>query len=338
MTKTLEPLTPSEAKEMFLAERCGQVAERTVQADDYRLRHFIRWTEENGLDNLNDFGGRTLHKFRLWRKEDGDLNKVSLRTQLKSLRVFIKWCESIDAVEQNLHEKILLPTPSNEEERREETLRTGQAEEVLQHLRRFEYASRTHVLLELLWHTGLRIGAVYSLDLEDYDAEEERLDLTHRPDTGTALKNKSEGERMVALSRSVCEVLDDWIAHNRPDTIDDHDREPLFTSKHGRIAISTMRERVYTVTRPCYYTNDCPHERDPQDCEATEYGYRSKCPSSVSPHSVRRGSITHFLTEDVPEMVVSDRMDVGQDVLDKHYDKRTEEVKVEQRRDYLGDI
>jgi len=31
-------------------------------------------------------------------------------------------------------------------------------------------------------------------------------------------------------------------------------------------------------------------------------------------------------------------MNVGQDVLDKHYDKRDEEVKVEQRRDYINGI
>jgi integrase len=135
------------------------------------------------------------------------------------------------------------------EERREETLRTGQAEEVLDYLRRFEYASRSHALLELLWHTGLRIGAVYSLDIEDYDPEEERLEMTHRPETGTALKNKSEGERMIALSRYVCEVLDDWIEHNRLDILDEYGREPLFTSEQGRLSISTMRERVYTVTQ-----------------------------------------------------------------------------------------
>jgi len=143
---------------------------------------------------------------------------------------------------------------------------------------------------------------------------------------------------MVALSQYLCEVLEDWIEHNRPEVTDENDREPLFASEQGRLTIATMRERVYTVTHPCYYGDHCPHDRRERDCEATKYGYRSKCPSSVSPHSIRRGAITHFLTEDVPEKVVSDRMDVGQDVLDKHYDRRTEEVKVEQRRGYLDGI
>lgn len=55
-------------------------------------------------------------------------------------------------------------------------------------------------------------------------------------------------------------------------------------------------------------------------------------------HDIRRGSITHFQTEDVPEKVVSDRVNIGQDILDKRYNKRNEEVKEEQRRDYLDNI
>lgn len=62
------------------------------------------------------------------------------------------------------------------------------------------------------------------------------------------------------------------------------------------------------------------------------------CPSVVSPHAIRRGSITYHLTEEVPEKVVSDRMNVGLGVLEKHYDQQTEEEKVEQRRAYLDNI
>jgi hypothetical protein len=42
------------------------------------------------------------------------------------------------------------------------------------------------------------------------------------------------------------------------------------------------------------------------------------------------------LTEDVPEKVISDRMNVGEDVLDKHFDRHSNEVKVEQRRGLSG--
>jgi hypothetical protein len=44
------------------------------------------------------------------------------------------------------------------------------------------------------------------------------------------------------------------------------------------------------------------------------------------------------LSEDVPEEVVSDRMNVSLDVLEKHYDRRTERKKSEQRREYVDDI
>jgi hypothetical protein len=40
----------------------------------------------------------------------------------------------------------------------------------------------------------------------------------------------------------------------------------------------------------------------------------------------------------MPDKVVSDRANVSQRVLDKHYDRRTEREKMEQRREYLENI
>jgi len=110
---------------------------------------------------------------------------------------------------------------------------------------------------------------------------------------------------------------------------DDHGRKPFLATKQGRISRSTMRRYVYEVTAPCFRGLECPSCTD--DSEA-------KCGESVTPHAVRRGSITHYLSEDVPVPVVEDRMDVSRKVLDKHYDCRSEKVKLEQRRGYLDEV
>ncbi|GAB3310908.1 hypothetical protein GCM10027355_01050 [Haloplanus salinarum] len=86
------------------------------------------------------------------------------------------------------------------------------------------------------------------------------------------------------------------------------------------------------ITRPCFVGNEC--------CCDKEYGYSNayQCCESVSPHSIRRGSITYHLKQEVPSSVISDRANVSQDVLHKHYDRMTEQEKMEQRRDYFDDI
>jgi integrase len=70
------------------------------------------------------------------------------------------------------------------------------ADKVLAHLVQYEYASLPHVLLEVLWHTGLRIGATRGLDVEDFNSEDQYLKIVHRPEDGTTLK-KRQGRRTV---------------------------------------------------------------------------------------------------------------------------------------------
>lgn len=337
MTESLDPISPEEALNMYLREREPEVASSTLSAHEYRLQHLVRWCAHEGLDNLNHLSGRDLHRYKIWRRDDGDLNQVSLKTQMDTLRVFIRWCESIDAVEPGLAEKVLSPTLDTGEDQRDVLLEVQRAEEIIEHLRCFHYASFDHVVMALLWHTGIRVGAARALDVDDFDQEADRLRLRHRH--GTPLKNKEQGQRMIALASGVSTLLNDWLIHNRPDVEDDHGRQPLIASEYGRPHVSTFRAAVYRWTKPCRYGDGCPHDSDPETCEARQgSGYGALCPSTVSAHAVRRGAITHFLTEDVPEKVVSDRMNVSREVLDAHYDRRSEEIKVEQRREFLEGV
>ena len=64
----------------------------------------------------------------------------------------------------------------------------------------------------------------------------------------------------------------------------------------------------------------------------------NKCPSSVTPHAIRRGAITHHFAQDTPTKLVSDGMNVGTDVLEDCYNACSEHEKMEQRRHHISDI
>ncbi|MEY7849079.1 tyrosine-type recombinase/integrase [Natrarchaeobius sp. A-rgal3] len=332
---SLEPIEPETALELYLADRENNVTEATIRSHQFRFGHFIRWCNNEEITNLNNLTGRKLHRYRLWRRDEGDLSPATEKTQMDTLRVFISWVESIDGAPEDLHVKIRSPTLTGDDNVRDEMLEEERAEEQLAYLRRYEYASRHHVVIALMWHTMMRVGAIHSLDVGDFDPEEKSLEIVHRAETDTPIKNSTDGERFIALSDEVCQLLIDWIDQRRPASVDENGREPLITTSQGRAHTTTLRGDCYRYTRPCISTGECPHGRDIDDCPATEYERASECPSSESPHALRRGGITHSLQQDWPMKAVGDRANVSEQVLEMHYDQRTEKEKMEQRRDYL---
>lgn len=331
----LEPLEPGEAMSLYIESREDELAERTVEMQENQLLSFTEWLRQQGVHDMNDLRARTVHEYKLHLKKRLANSTVALH--LSTVRQFIRFCESIDGVANGVAEKIELPP--KDENARDEKLDSDDANEIRSYLRRFHFGSRSHALISVLWHCGIRTGTARALDVEDFDEERERLRIRHRPETGTPLKNKEAAERYVTLSPEVAETLAAYIEHHRHDVTDDAGRSPLFTTKNGRPAKNSFRRTIYSATRPCATGRGCPHGRDPQDCmAANRSAFASKCPSSMAGHAVRRGSITHFLRNDVPEKVVSDRMNVSADVLDKHYDRRTEDEKAEQRRSFLSNL
>jgi integrase len=185
---------------------------------------------------------------------------------------------------------------------------------------------------------GRLIEHLRSLDLGDWDSEGLLLHVRHQPESETPLKNGTEAERAIAVGEHYAEVIDDYVRINRDDVRDEYGREPLVTTQQGRISNGTIRETVYRVTRPCIVGRECPHGRDESECEALESYQSSKCPSSRSPHTIRRGAITRMLRKGVPEEVVSDRSNATPDVLEQHYDQRSERERAERRREFLDDV
>lgn len=77
---TLESLEPETALELSLQDKEPEQSEATQYSHKSRLGHFLRWCNEQNIDNRNDLSGRDLHRYKLWRRDDGDLNNVTLKT------------------------------------------------------------------------------------------------------------------------------------------------------------------------------------------------------------------------------------------------------------------
>lgn len=335
MTEDLEPISPRKALEMYLKDR--NIAESTERAHRRRIERLVDWCVTEDIDNMNDISGRKIHRFKIEefqsKENGGDYSQETIRSVMDTLRVFTRWCESIDAVAQGTSEKVQSPSPENT---RDDTLERSRAAAILKYLDQYEYASFRHCLVDLLWHTGVRLGGAHGLDLETVHLNDNYIEIRHRPAEETPLKNGEDGERMVNISDTSARVIADYIDNNRHNVEDDYGRQPLITSSQGRRAKTSLRMSIYRITRPCVYTNECPHDRDIPECDAAQgIEYPSRCPSSLYPHAFRRGSITHHLRTDTPKHLVSDRMDVNPDTLDKHYDTRSDKERMEQRRDYL---
>lgn len=94
------------------------------------------------------------------------------------------------------------------------------------------------------------------------------------------------------------EIIQDYIADKRPAETDEEGQSPLLTKGDQKISPSTLQKISYKWTRPCMVGIDCPHDRDPEDCEAAQKNNStSKCPSSRAPHHIRKGYTTDQKTE-----------------------------------------
>lgn len=346
----LDSIPPHEAVEMFHNAMRDEHAASTRRSEKHRLRAFVQFCDEEGIEDLTDLSGRDIYKYRSWRREGHGEDRepiklVTLKTQLATLRRFLRFASNIDAVPPELYEQVTLPTMKNGEDVSDSTLEPDRAISILEYLEGSQPGTNNHLILLLLWETGARTGAVRGLDLQDLDLDGSHprlsgpaIHFVHRPETGTPLKNQDKGTRWNRISEIAARYISDYIEYHRDDVTDDHGREPLLTSRYGRLSGNAIRKSLYRVTRPCWRGEPCPHDRDPEECDATELDQASKCPSSRSPHDVRSGRVTYYRREDAPRRIVRDRLNASEDILDRHYDRRSDREQADQRSKFLPDL
>lgn len=330
---------PADVVELYLKSRQNELADSSIQNIRYRLKQFVKWTDNVGLEDISELDGMLCEQFKLARVSD-NLAPITVQQQMRTFRDFVRWCESVELVSQGVSDLVRIPDTTKDERSRDVSITAIRARSVLQYLSKFEYCSLKHLFFGLAWTTGMRLGSARALDVDDvvWDDGRPYLKIRHRPDTDTPLKLGPDGERNVTVGHSqLASAIDDWVQHRRPDVTDEYGRTPLLATSRGRASTSALRVACYKTTHPCL-RDDCPHGNDRASCDYVSYDQAGGCPSAVSPHAIRRSAITHHLDEGVPKEIVSDRCNVSPDTLDEHYDVRDAEQKRTSRNPYIEDM
>jgi site-specific recombinase XerD len=324
-------LSPRKAVERYLRRRRADATEATVKAWKYRLKLFVEWIEGIGIERVEQIRPYDLDEY--YELRSGAVAVTTLEGEMWTLKKFIEYLEQLDAIDDGLAEAVRIPDLDDSERSNDAVLEPDDALPLIQYYRNSESdrATRAHVFLELAWYTGARQGGIRALDLRDVRADENYLSINHRPDTGTPLKNKEDGERPIAVPPEVIEVLQEYIRDHRYDVHDDHGRQPLLSSANGRPTENTVRNWSYLATQPCLHSA-CPHGKERDTCKYTDFTHGSKCPSSRSPHRIRTGSITWQLDVGLPPEVVAERVNATLDVIEQHYDAASAREQMERRR------
>ena len=332
MSQSKRDLSPREARRRFLKRREQTQSSATVRSYGNRLNDFILWAENQGIESMGELTGWEIDDYQMYR-ESQDIAPATVKGTMVAVRQLLLYCARVEVVDEDLPEKVDIPTLSKAQASSSDRLETKEAKALLNFYRdsKAYFGTAWHAFLEVAWHTGARLGGIRSLDLRDFNAADQTLEFRHQPSSGTPLKNMEEGERIVGVGPSVVEALEMYITRERSDKRDEYGREPLFSCSQGRPSKSTVRAWSYQGTQPCLY-RACPHSAERHTCKFTERTHASKCPSSRSPHMIRTGSISWQLDRGVPIDLVAERVNAAPDTIRRYYDKSTELEKFRERR------
>lgn len=329
---SLDQPTLTELFNRFLARRRNRSPATRAQ---YKrtIPHFIDFAEQHGVTAPSGISTELVDKYVDELRAEYDVDATIL-TYTKNVRGWLRWLAKRDHCSEVVYRILDKDELGLSPKARDVALPESEAKVIIPKLRRQRRGSAMHAIIELIWNAGPRIGAVHSLDIQDFDPENNTIRLRHRPETGTRLKNgekddatPGDGERDVEIADNVVDAISLYIETERPDVTDENGREPLFATARGRAARSTLRRWVYQATS-CRWAEVKGEE---SRCDGTCDPDSNICPHSYYPHAIRRGAIVNHLSGGLRLDLASQRFDVSPRTLQKHYDPRSKERRKEDR-------
>ena len=253
----------------------GELAERTVETDEYALRIFLRWMDgRHGTVFSDELGRLDLQAFK--RERLSEVAPTTVGNNLRHVQSFFSHLRKRGEIEGDPLEGIEIPKP-----RRRDVVPTEREFELLKgwlegRIREAEEPKMIHLLMKLACHTGMRLGELARLKWER-GAE----------DVGTG------------HSRSYVYLTEE----EKTITIKFKRKLRVIPAEHVWGTIERLKERreegaIYVFASPrtdSHYTvSSLCHKwkREVEKIDGLSRPYTS--------HSIRHGVVTHLLREGVP--------------------------------------
>lgn len=337
--KDLESKSIDKCLEKYIKLKERDVSKETLKKHENWIsypRYYL--SEVCGLETLDNITPEQADGYREWAKtksrrspaapdwiqeefEDKELTNKTLKDDVLRFRVLLREMAELRWAPEDAYPKVQPPVLEGDEGVDTEKCPEERVEAMLEHLDTFEYGSREHIVMLLYAKTGRRVSGLKALDVDDFEKEGDCPTLTFFDRRTTRLKEGEDHEAKLTLTGGVAQAIQDYITHHRIDSTDKVGREPLLSTKSGRIHESTLQKYSYRWTRPCKIGMDCPLDRDEATCEAAQSGNKAfRCPESYSPKKIRSGYVTGQLNRGVTYDAVSYRVGASVPTLMKHYD------------------
>lgn len=242
------------------AERGRSVHTRRAYLGD--VRHLVSFAASRGITQVADL---RIGDLRAWlgNQADAGAARATIARRAAAARTFLKWAEHTGRIPVDPSIRLVAP------KRRAGlpgVLKQGEASDLLDLAAvRADDADPIHVrdkaVLELLYASGIRVGELSALDVDDVDLAQNVV----------RVMGKGAKERMVPFGVPAATAISDWLA-TRPRLVNERSGAALFLGRRGRrVDARQVRSAVHELLS---------HLPDAPD---------------LGPHGLRHSTATHLL-------------------------------------------
>ena len=223
----------------------------TEKAYSKDLGTMIAFAQERGCAEIGDIGIMELRGWLAAQRTQG-LSAATLARRATAVRTFFAWALAQNLVDHDPADALVIPKVGK---RLPNVLQQKQAESVMERVAlRADDNSATHIrdraILELLYASGIRVGELVGLDINDVDDSRRTMKVI----------GKGNKQRVVPYGAIADEALSDYLKRARPSLSNEHSGTAVFLGARGkRIDQRVVRSMVTQVLASLDVPDLTPH-------------------------------------------------------------------------------